>query len=408
MTRSWRWFVQFGFGIGCILAGAYPAAAEDAAPSSKDVAFEIIEGIPDKRTWDFDASGEASTTFSTPALALADLPKKYNRKGLITDRKAPFVVRGTTRIELPAGEYRFLVRSRSATRLVLDDKVVAETKFREPSGDGHGSIPELAAAHEPGLAELPPENQERLVTFTLDGGPHTFRVETIVGDQKLRPELGELSVSVACTCDAPSIEGEPTFKLLRAEPAVPLGETAWSAYKRDERTRLAKLDAAARAEASRDEAAYWQERHAIAREVIAKREPVQVPDSAASNGNELTPVDRLLLEQQKDTGRDFAPLVNDYAFLRRLSLDTVGVIPTLAEIDQFINDRSPGQPRARDRPAAGRSALGRPLDELLAGRAGREPGHPQAGAEQHRPVPLVDSRVASSTTSRSTGSSPSW
>ncbi len=146
---------------------------------------------------------------------MADLPKKYNHKGLFTDRKAPFVVRGTTRIELPAGEYRFLVRSRSATRLVLDDKIVAETKFREPSGDGHGSIPELAAAHEPGLAELPPENQERLVTLTLDGGSHTFRVETIVGDQKLRPELGELSVSVACTCDAPSIEGEPTFKLLR-------------------------------------------------------------------------------------------------------------------------------------------------------------------------------------------------
>ncbi len=283
-------------------------------------------------------------------MALADLPKKYNHKGLITDRKAPFMVRGNARIELAAGEYRFLVRSRSATRLMLDDKVVAETKFREPSGDGHGSIPELAAAHEPGLAELPPENQERLVTLTLDGSPHTFRLETIVGDQKLRPELGELSVSVACTCDAPSIEGEPTFKLLAPEPAVPLGENAWAAYKRDERARLAKLDAAARAEASRDEAAYWHERHAIAREVVAKREPVQLPDAAESNGNELTPVDRLLLEQQKDTARDFAPRVNDYAFLRRLSLDTVGVIPTPGEIDQFINDSSPGRrERAIDR-----------------------------------------------------------
>ncbi len=321
MTRSWRWLVQFGFGIGCILAGVYQAAAEDAAPSSHAVAFEIIEGIPDKRSWDFDVSGDASTTFTAPALALTDLPKKYNHKGLITDRKAPFVVRGTGRIELPAGEYRFLVRSRSATRLLLDDKVVAETKFREPSGDGHGSIPELAAAHEPGLAELPPENQERLVTLTLDGGPHTFRVETIVGDQKLRPELGELSVSVACTCDAPSIEGEPTFKLLAPEPAVPLGENAWATYKRDEHARLARLDAAARAEASRDEAAYWQQRHAIAREVIAKREVIHVPEmtlagtgkasgtrsgdgkaSGTPNGNELTAVDRLLLEQQKDRG----------------------------------------------------------------------------------------------------------
>jgi hypothetical protein len=124
------------------------------------------------------------------------------------------------------------------------------------------------------------------------------------------------------------------------EPAVPLGENAWAAYKRDERARLAKLDAAARAEASRDEAAYWERRHRIARQEIAKREPVQLPDAAESNGNELTLVDRLLLEQQKDIGRDFAPLVNDYAFLRRLSLDTVGVIPTPGEIDEFVRDRS--------------------------------------------------------------------
>jgi hypothetical protein len=344
MIRRWRWLVLFALGV--LTTVSYSAVAEDESIASKDVVFEIFEGVADKRSWDFDVSDAGATTFTAPAMALADLPKKYNNKGLIADRKGPFVVRGTTRVELPEGEYRFLLRSRGATRLFVDDKLVAETKFREPSGDGHGAIPELVAAHEPGLAELPPENQERLVTISLDGEPHTFRVEAIVADQGLRPELGELSVSVACTCEAPSIEGEPTFKLVAAEPTIPLSETAWAAYKREERGRLAKFNAAARAEAGREETEYWNRRHEIAREVIATREAVEIPNSRGADKAFLTPIDRFLLEHQKESGREFAPLVNDYAFLRRVSLDTGGVIPSPAEIEEFIKDSSPDR-RAR-------------------------------------------------------------
>ena len=103
-----------------------------------------------------------------------------------------------------------------------------------------------------------------------------------------------------------------------------------------------------------------------------------------------------------------AALADDAAFFRRLSLDTIGVIP-----DAGGGRGVPGRPAARQagaghRRPAGRPALGRRLDGLLAGRAGREPRHPQADPEQHRPVPPVPPRRLPRQHCRSTGSRPSW
>ena len=86
-------------------------------------------------------------------------------------------------------------------------------------------------------------------------------------------------------------------------------------------------------------------------------------------------------------------LADDLTFLRRVTLDTVGVIPDGGGNRAFSRGQRPTEAHARHRSAAGRPALGRSLGRLLAGRAGREPEHPQSDAEQHRPVPLVDLRA---------------
>lgn len=322
---------------------------------SPEVAFEILEGIPDNRTWNYDLS-EPTARFTGPAFALSDLPKKYIAPGVIADRQAPFLLRGRANIAIPLGEHRLLLRARGAARLFIDGQLVAQTKFRKPSDDGHGTLPELPAAHEPGLALLPPDNQEQLVPFSSPGGVHRVRLEAIVADQKLRPELGELSVSISHGSDEAAVSGEPSFQLLAPQqPSMSLSESNWSAYKAAERARLAEVDAQARAAAGEGELDYWRQRHASAREYWKSQAEIGTPEvsttgeASGTRGREdsaLTPIDQFLLAGQSEAGRQFTAITDDYAFLRRVSLDTTGVIPSPAEIAALVNDRSPDR-RAR-------------------------------------------------------------
>ncbi len=322
------------------------------------IAFEIIEGIPDKKSWDFEA-GQPTTRFRARAFALADVPKKYTSKGLIADRATPFLVRGTASLQLTKGTHRLLLRARGAARLLLDGNVVLETRFRVPSDNGHGAVPELQAVPEPGLALLPAENQERLTTIELDGEPHEFTLEIIVGDQKLRPELGEISVSISSSEREPSFDepsfdepsfdepsfDEPSFKLLAPNPVIPLSPEQWTEYKRAAEDRIARLDAQTRRALAAQHDPYWKGRHDAARRYWQAQPTAPVSDSAQNDGD-VTNVDRVLLAGERGNGRTFAPIVNDFAFLRRVSLDTVGTIPTPSEIADFLNDAKPDR-RAR-------------------------------------------------------------
>src|SRR5688500_7239884 len=119
---------MFGWGRGgfvalaavCLLSrGESNSAAPIICFFRNPVDFEIVEGVPDKKTWDFDAA-EPTTRFTARAFALAGLPKKYNEKGVIDDRAAPFLVRGTARMEFAKGKYRLLLRARGAARLWID------------------------------------------------------------------------------------------------------------------------------------------------------------------------------------------------------------------------------------------------------------------------------------------------
>ena len=335
----------------CLLAGLAPSSGAPICcpgPTVDPVAFEIVEGVPDKKSWEFEAS-EPTARFHSSALALAGLPKKYNAAGVIDDRKAPFLVRGTTTLQLAAGEYRLLLRARGAARLRLDGNIIVETKFRVPSDNGHGAVPELKTAAEPGLALLPAENQEQLVTLVLDGKSHEFRLETIVGDQKLRPELGEISVSIAGPGQPQASPGEPSFKLLAPQPSISLSERNWSAYKRDNLDLLAQSDTQTRRALASQHDAYWNRRHEIAQAHVRQHPAPAVPDVSGTE-NELTSVDRFLAAARPEAAQAFTPLLDDYAFLRRLALDTVGTIPSPQEIAAFIDDKSSGRRnRAIDR-----------------------------------------------------------
>ncbi len=149
-----------------------------------------------------------------PAFGFSGLPQHYDERGLISDRPAPFILRATGKLQIKAGEYRLLLRCRSAARLYVNDQLVLETKFRKAGDNAHNHVPDFKPLEEPHLAQLPADYQEALATIVIKSDTTTVKLETVVADQGLRPELGELSISIAAKDAKPTNADEPTFQLL--------------------------------------------------------------------------------------------------------------------------------------------------------------------------------------------------
>ena len=91
---AWQGLVTFGLSAG--------AAVEDpSAPTRHEIQVELLEGVPDKKSWDFDGVDAAERWVQT-AFGFAGVPKKFSSRGLVIDRSNPFVLRATGGIRLPA------------------------------------------------------------------------------------------------------------------------------------------------------------------------------------------------------------------------------------------------------------------------------------------------------------------
>ncbi len=291
---------------------------------------DIFEGLSNKKSWKFRPPRYVES-FTTPTFGIVDVPKKYNSRGILVDRTGPFLIRAIGKIELPKGKQRLLVRSRNASRLYMDDRLVAETAFHNISGSAHGKVVELNSNLAPNIRPLRRGDTEKVALVEGDGKIHRFRFEMIVGGQGHRPEFGDTSVSI-------SQPGEE-FRLLSGSVDVPFTDVGWSNYVRQQRQRLAALNGVRRKTAGEPETKYWIDRHALAREIAAKTPAPTVP-SVSSTAPVNNDIDRFIAARLQDAKLKPFPLTNDLAFLRRLTLDTTGLLPTQAQIEQFTTDDS--------------------------------------------------------------------
>jgi len=321
------------------------------------VQIDVFERVADGRNWSFKPT-QRQGVYQSDVFALTELPRKYNDKALIVDRPAPILIHASSRITLPAGNYRLLLRSLNAARLYLDDKLVAETPFLKLAGNGHGKVYQLEPS-QPDRVSLPAAHNERIVPFEADGGSVVVSLLAQAGHQGRLAELGELVVAVAG-------DGE-IFRLLGSDGNLPVVEPERkpaSAYRRfDDEGWIAFLDRDAQrrldwerqerfrlSEAERD---YWRLRHEWTRRIVDAQ--VQIPRVERT---ELTnnALDHFIEHRLEAEGVEPSPVIGDRAFLRRMSLDVVGTIPTSEQIDRFFADP----------PATRRSAA---IDRLL-----EEPG----------------------------------
>ncbi|HAH44820.1 MAG TPA: hypothetical protein DCM07_08160, partial [Planctomycetaceae bacterium] len=66
----------------------------------------------------------------------------------------PFLVRALSHVVIPKGKKRILVRARNASRLYIDEKLVAETGFHNISSSAHGHVYEVDRSLSPDIRPL--------------------------------------------------------------------------------------------------------------------------------------------------------------------------------------------------------------------------------------------------------------
>ena len=256
--------------------------------------------------------------YTEPFMGFVRTPVKYSPSALPLDRANPFELRATCETALPAGEYRFRLRARGEARFEVDGKKLAETKAQPPNKTGDDPVPPPEVRDDSGMRPAPFPHQDSVFKITLDGAPHSFQVIAVIGGKGLMPTPGELAVSFA-----PS--NEKMERLLGPLGSPTLTDESWEQLVAQSYARHNAMDRQRRNDAGVEMAAKWAARHEKVRALIA-------PSPAGRS------IDSYLNAKLKEAGAKPTAAISDLEFLRRISLDTTGLIPTPDEIRAYMAD----------------------------------------------------------------------
>lgn len=285
--------------------------------TAEDVLVEIMQGIPDKQNWKFPVP-KPSDSFRWPYFALTEIPQRYTSHGVRGDWSNPLMVRMQSRMTFPAGEIEFRVRSRAASRLLIDGNVVAENKYPTRGGDGHNELYPQPNNDAEALRGLQTGDQETVGRYRSTGQSCIVQFDLYIGGKKHRLETGETVVAWS------PADHDPATAVI----AAPRGDTprftnaGWEAFAPT--LSMHDLNQQRRHDASREWTAYWERRHQQARTDLAKFDPIPVPNA----DTQTHPIDAFLNVKLSQANVTPLPIIDDASYLRRLSLDIVGTIPS--------------------------------------------------------------------------------
>jgi len=297
------------------------------------VLVEFFEGIRADRSWMFRWP-KATESYVQDSFGFVAVPKKYSDRAVQIDRSRAFGMRASSIVAIPAGEYEVLIRGRSATKLIIDGKSIAETPFHTISSSGHGVIRDWRVVKEPQLRRLQPGDHESLVEFATDGAPREVRFEMYVGAENRRPELGETGIFLRR-------KGEQEFRLLGYGIDVALNDADMLDFHAKQRRELTQLNLERRRELGRGENEYWDRRHGVAWDLWREKEPIELPAAGASGSEH--PIDRLVEARIAEANASLPEFLDDWSFLRRVTLDVIGTVPTPEHVDRFFSGSDEGR-----------------------------------------------------------------
>ncbi|MCA9084822.1 MAG: DUF1553 domain-containing protein [Planctomycetaceae bacterium] len=211
------------------------------------------------------------TTWQQDEMAFVRLPHKYDDWGIREDWGKTMIVRAWTDIQLPAGDYRFLVRSRGMCNLVVDGNVLTSTPPQPNRSGAHHVVDDLPEVPVPGMRPHWMSDSERIVDYLSDGKSHRVLCEMIVGGPRYRLEFGEACVAVA--------EGSGMFHLLSSRSQIPLTDEGWLAFVERQSVLMDQLDRTRRVAQNSQLADFWTARHDYARANLVAGASEQTIDS---------------------------------------------------------------------------------------------------------------------------------
>ena len=310
--------------VGIVTAGF----AGSASAGDHPVLVRIFEDQPEE-VW-LSPQGVPTAEYGEPAFAIVRIPARFSPNALPLDRSTPFSVEATMVRTLERGEYRFRLRSKGLAVFMVNGEPVLRTNAQRPNTAAHDELPEQSHADGP-IRAAPPAHQDAVQWVSLDAGEHRFRLVAVIGGKGLAPSPGELSVSMARAGEVDRVIGGTDAPLLV--------DADWQRYAASSKRRH-HLDDIERRRAS-DELVEeaWHSRHRKVRDWMASRPGPEVPagDDAVAIHNDI---DRFVNAKLDDASIAPNPLIGDLEFLRRLALDTAGVVPTAEQAEWYL-EQSP-------------------------------------------------------------------
>ncbi len=263
-------------------------------------------------------SGQLLTQWNQQAMGFVRPPHRYDSSGNRDDWGSTVLIRAWMDLELPPGDYEFLARSRGMSRLLIDGEELLSTPSQKNYSSAHHKVSQLPAIAIAGMRPHAMSDNERVVSFHSDGQIHHVRYDILVGGPNYRLEFGE-------TCLAIASPGS-MFHLLASDVVYPLTDDGWRGFVQEQTAALTQLDRVTRQHHNQQSAGYWAKRHEHAKNILAT-------DSQVSS------IDEAIRQSHASEDQDAASTeLDDYAFLRRVFIDSVGVPPNAAEIELFMNE----------------------------------------------------------------------
>ncbi len=313
--------------VPVLLALAAAMAANSESLQNGAVTVEIFEDLPKGSEL---SPGDAKPVFryTEPYFAFPNIPTKYSPEALALDRSVPFVLRATHSRVIAPGAHQIRLRARGASILTIDGREAARTKAQKPNTSSDDPVPPPVEKDASGRRPAPYPHQDVVIDFAGDGKTHEFQLTTIIGGKGLMPTPGELSVAI----------GSPkqVERLLGPDGSPLLTDENWEKILESSSGRHTAADRARRLEASKEITAKWRQRHDAVRAFWRDR-TVAVPAAIAGYPG-ATEIDRFLAAKMKAGSVEPRPSTEDLDFLRRLTIDTVGMIPSPEEVRAFMKD----------------------------------------------------------------------
>lgn len=313
------------------LAGFLLAAALVAAPTSDPLAnlpiqVEIFEQVPTGAPFQLEGL-QPTDRYSEPAFAFVRTPTKFSSNAIPTDRSTPFVLRASYARQLPAGRYHFRLRARGAATFLIDGQTLLTTKPQKPNTSGDDPVPPPVERGNSPLRPASYPHQDATVEFVSDGEKHTFTLMAVIGGKGLYPTPGELAVSFG---PPGTIE-----RLLGPDGSPQLTDAAWEAYVTASQSRHTDADIYRRRNVSQSVVAQWEKRHDNVRQYLATR-PAPAAPAVASTARIANDIDRFIAARLDSAKVAPQQRTSDLEFLRRVTLDVTGLIPTAEEVKAYL------------------------------------------------------------------------